>query len=149
MPDLKITITGLDDALRAIGRARAEIVPVAAKAAALATLASVKPYPGQSRKGQPFVSSAQRRAFFAKLRSGAIQVPYQRTGALQDAWQYGMDGGGATVSNEHAHAAYTYAPQVGYHKGNWPNEEALAERAADPARDAAEQALVALAAGLP
>lgn len=148
MPDLKITILGLNEALAALGKVQADVVPVAAKAAALATIASAKPYPAQSHKRQPFVSAAQRRAFFAKLKSGAISVPYQRTGALQDAWTFDVDAGGADVTNPSPHAAYTYAPQAAYHKGNWPNEETLAKRAEPAARDAAEQAIVGLIAGV-
>lgn len=148
MPDAKIRITGLDEALRAVGKVKADMVEVAGKAAALATIAAVKPYPGQSRKRQPFVSSAQRRAFFAKLRDGSIQVPYQRTFAMQDAWDYTTTGDGAEVTNAHPHAAFTIAPQAKYHKGNWANEEALAKRATDPARDAAEQAIVGLVTGV-
>ena len=148
MPDLKIRIEGLDEALRAIGKVKEDVPPVAGKAAALATIASAKPYPGQSHRPQPFTSPAQRRAFFAKLRSGQITVPYQRTGALQDAWQYAVDSDGATVTNSHPHAAYVYQPQTAYHKGNWPSEEVLAKRAEGPARDAAEQAIVSLVTGV-
>jgi hypothetical protein len=35
-------------------------------------------YPAVSRRPQPFVSDKQRRGFFAKLRSGEIEVPYIR-----------------------------------------------------------------------
>lgn len=36
------------------------------------------PYPRHTPRPQPFVSPRQRRGFFAKLRSGEIQVPYRR-----------------------------------------------------------------------
>ena len=35
-------------------------------------------YPRVSRRPQPFVSDKQRRGFFAKLKSGEIEVPYRR-----------------------------------------------------------------------
>lgn len=148
MPTVKLTITGLDDALRKLNIPEAEMKAKAGKAAALAVIAVAKPYPGQSRKKQPFASDKSRRYFFAALRSGAITVPYRRTFALQDAWDYTITGDGADVVNNHPHAAFTIAPGGKYHKGNWKTEEQIAKAAETAAGDAAEQAIVSLVTGL-
>jgi hypothetical protein len=148
MPDLKITIRGLNEALEGIGKLRADMVADAAKSAALATIAVAKPYPAASRARQPFRSAASRRFFFAALRSGAITVPYRRTGALQDAWDWTPTADGADVVNAHPHAdaTITKAKRFKYHNGTWPTEDEIAERAANPARDAAEMAIIRLIA---
>jgi hypothetical protein len=36
--------------------------------------------------GRPFETDKQRRWFFANLKSGALKIPYQRTGKLRDNW---------------------------------------------------------------
>lgn len=71
--------------------------PKALKAGQQAGLESAKGYISQSpqqrigfkRKaayGVTFFSDAQRRGFFARLRSGEINVPYQRTGKFAQSW---------------------------------------------------------------
>jgi hypothetical protein len=47
--------------------------------------------------GEPFKSDKQRRWFFAALRDGEIQVPYQRTGELASSWQSDVQTGPAGV----------------------------------------------------
>jgi hypothetical protein len=153
MPTVTIRIDGLKEALEALNIPESEMVAKAGKAAALATIAAAKPYPGQSRKKQPFKSTQQRRGFFAKLKSGAITVPYRRTYALQDAWDYTMTPEGADVINAHPHADGVIGGpgrprKWPYHIGNWPTETQLAERAKDAAGDAAEKAIVSLVTGL-
>ena len=142
--ELTITIKGLDEALKALAIPEERITSVAAKAAALATIAEAKPYPGASGKKQPFTSAKQRRYFFAALRKGQISVPYRRTFGLQDAWDYELTPTGATVTNPSPHADYTIVKgrQAKYHKGTWKDEEAIAKAAEPKARDAAEQAIV-------
>lgn len=137
--------------MRALNISQGDIVAAAGKAAALATLAAVKPYPGQSHKKQPFKSAKSRRFFFAALRSGAITVPYRRTFALQDAWDWRPEGNGAMVFNAHPHADGVIGGpgrprKWPYHIGNWPTETQLANQAEPAARDAAEQAVVELVA---
>lgn len=149
MPSIKLTINGLPEALRALNISEGEMKAKAGKAAALAVIEVAKPYPGQSHKRQPFTSAKQRRYFFAALKSGAITVPYRRTGALADAWDYSITGDGADVTNAHPHAAYTIAPGSKYHKGTWPSEEKIAKDATAAAGDAAEAAIVALVSGAP
>lgn len=59
---------------------------------------AVYPEPGPYRllgeNPPPFFSEQQRRFFFAALRSGQIQVPYERTGALAESWQSSVTTGG-------------------------------------------------------
>lgn len=51
---------------------------VALQSAAVELAGEMKRYPPQSRRPQPFKTRKQQRAFFAKLKSGAIEVPYER-----------------------------------------------------------------------
>ena len=151
MPDVKITITGLTEALAALNIPEAEMRAKAGKAAALAVIAVAKPEPAASRKKQPFQSAKSRRYFFAALRSGAITVPYQRSHELQDGWDWKPAGDGAEVYNSSSHAALTIdkATRTKYHKGGpWKDEEQIAKKAESDARDAAEQAIVSLVTGL-
>lgn len=82
--------------------------------------------PPQSGKRQAFVSARQRRAFFAMLRSGAITVPYRRTGRLVAAWRPTDP---YTVVNDapHADLVVTKGKQAAYHRGNWPTEFDIAQ----------------------
>lgn len=151
MPTVKITIKGLEEALANLGMVKEDLIPVAGKAAALETIATAKPYPSQSHKKQPFKSAKQRRFFFAALKSGVISVPYQRTFALQDAWMWEATPDGADVLNPHPHADGVIGgpgrPRLWpYHVGNWPTETQIAAKAAEPARDAAEMAIIRLVA---
>jgi hypothetical protein len=153
MPTVTIRIDGLKEALEALNIPESEMVARAGKAAALATIAVAKPYPGQTHKKQPFRSAQQRRGFFAKLRSGQITVPYRRTMALQDAWDYTITSEGADVINAHPHADGVIGGpgrprKWPYHIGNWPTETQLAERAKEEAGDAAQIAIFELLVGL-
>jgi hypothetical protein len=114
------------DALRDVGGdalARA----VADAVAKQAVLPETRAVPAQSGKPQPFTSNAQRRAFFAKLKSGAIKVPYQRTGQLVAGWR---QADAFTVENSTQRAAFvvTAKTQAKYHKGNWPTEADIAAK---------------------
>ncbi len=90
-------------------------------------LAEGRNTPPQSGKRQAFVSPAQRRALFAKLRAGAIQVPYQRTGRLVAGWRQADP---FTVINETPYADLVVGAkgkQSAYHAGNWKREDEIAE----------------------
>lgn len=148
--DITLRIDGLKQALEALNIPESEMKARAGKAAALAVIAVAKPYPDQSRKKQPFRSAKSRKYFFAALKSGAIQVPYRRTHALQDGWDWKPDGDGAEVfnSSEHAKWAIDKATRSKYHKGTWKDEEQIAKAAEQDAHDAAETAIVSLVTGL-
>lgn len=136
---IRITIDGLDEALRQLRVNWGDVVQKAGRAAAEKVLEVAKVYPSPSRRAQPFVSNKQRRFFFAALRDGRITVPYRRTNALASAWTISPTGAGADATNAHPHAAFVYNPQVAYHKGTWPTEQAIADKAAPSATAAAQQ----------
>lgn len=82
--------------------------------------------PPQSGKRQAFVSARQRRAFFAMLRSGAITVPYRRTGRLVAAWRPADP---YTVTNDAPHADLVVGEkgkQAKYHAGTWKRVDEIA-----------------------
>jgi hypothetical protein len=143
-----IRITGLDEALRGLGIIGREIQEEAARRAALETIAIAKPEPAPSGRKQPFKSLKSQRYFFAALKSGAITVPYRRSHALQDAWNWRPAPYGADVENAHPHADITVAKATrsAYHKGTWKDEEQIARLAEKPARDAAEIGIIRLIA---
>lgn len=65
------------------------------------------PYKYVSRKkayGVTFFSDKQRKWFFAALRSGELQIPYQRTQTLRDGWQVLGSGKNSLVVNETPYA---------------------------------------------
>lgn len=151
MPDIKLTITGLHEALAALNIPEAAMKAKAGKAAALEVISVAKPEPAASRKKQPFTSAKSRRYFFAALKSGAITVPYRRSHELQDGWDYKPTGDGAEVFNTSSHAALTIdkATRTKYHKGGpWKDEYKIAKEAETAAGDAAEIAIVSLVTGL-
>src|SRR5689334_19726971 len=61
-------------------------------------------YPPPAHKRQPFTSPTQRKAFFAKLKHGAITVPYQRTGDLGRSWMTVPTVDGADLTNARSYA---------------------------------------------
>lgn len=67
--------------------------------AGLFLLNEQKEYPPESHRKLPFgfVSDKQRRAFFAMLRSGEIQVPYSRTMGLQRSFAMQTEADGLIV----------------------------------------------------
>lgn len=67
---------GLADALTRASKLQGFKTGLAAAAVELA--GEMKRYPPSSHRPQPFKTRKQQRAFFAMLKSGAIQVPYVR-----------------------------------------------------------------------
>ena len=81
-------------------------------------------YPRPRRAPQPFRSAKQRRGFFAALRSGRIDVPYQRGGRnsqrLGTRWQSSWHGLTATLENTASYAGLVHGrKQAQYHAGYW------------------------------
>jgi hypothetical protein len=143
--DVKITIAGLRETIDSLNLVKSDLVQAAAKPAAEAVLSVAKPYPPASRARQPFRSDKSRRFFFAALRSGAITVPYRRTGAMGNAWDWQPTPDGALVVNPHPHADMTIVKNTRfrYHR-TWADEEQIAAKAAEPARAAAEAGIIRL-----
>lgn len=128
MIDLHITVDATD-ALRALERLDEDkLRPKIANAVADEdVLPALHKYPPPSRKPMP-MTPKQRRAFFAKLRSGAITVPYQRTGRYGRSFEKHPTAQGVDVSSQLAYAPYVRGPgQAAYHRGNWDDLEALAQ----------------------
>jgi hypothetical protein len=62
----------------------------------------------ESVYGSTFKTDRQRRAFFAKLRSGEISVPFRRTGAQGKAWRIeSVDNSKASFSNRSKGVGFT------------------------------------------
>lgn len=79
-------------------------------------------YPSHTPRAMP-MTPAQRRGFFARLRSGAIQVPYRRgqspgSQALGRRWAVSRNGNmSVTVGNNATYAALVQGgSQTGYHR---------------------------------
>ncbi|HMN11832.1 MAG TPA: hypothetical protein PKD55_05850 [Bellilinea sp.] len=76
-----------------------------------------------------FRSDRHRRGFFARLRSGAISVPYQRTGTYGRAWKVTRAGTGWRLSGRAVGGGGDYTElvggsaygtgQAGVHRGRW------------------------------
>lgn len=87
----------------------------------------VSEYPRVRRRPMVFRTARQRRAFFAKLRSGEIEVPYRRGSSpnsqtLGRRWNVDRspDGLSARVGNNVSYARYVVGEkQAEYHRGNW------------------------------
>jgi hypothetical protein len=106
-----------------------------------AVIPTAQHYPSPSGKPQPFVSAKQRRAFFAKLRSGEISVPYSRTGTLRAGWQ---QQGPFEVVNavRYADLVQGAGRQAAYHAGTWDTETEIAQESERKAVGVAEQAVM-------
>lgn len=127
MIDAKIDVS---DVLAKLSRlSDSELARVIANAVAdEAVLPEVAKYPTQSHKSQPFTSTKQRRGFFAKLRAGAITVPYQRTGTLgasgvKQPFQSGLD-----VTFTAPYAEIVIGEKQSRYFSNWPNVVKVAQK---------------------
>lgn len=96
----------------------------------------VSEYPRVRSRPMRFVSARQRRAFFAMLRSGEIEVPYRRgmspgSETLGRRWAVETSNSGltATVGNNVKYAEYVVGErQASYHKGNWVKTSDVVKR---------------------
>ena len=126
MLTLSIQITGIDDVERVFAKLASPAMPgiIAARVAKEAVLPKLAQYPPASRKKQPFVSSQQRKYFFASLKSGAIAVPYRRSGALgkPDNWAQVQAGNTLTLTSRQKYSdlVRTKGKQAKYFQGVWP-----------------------------
>ena len=145
MLTLTVTITGIADAQAALDRVGAPGLPqtIARRVAKEAVLPKLAQYPPASRRKQPFVSAQSRKYFFAALRSGALVVPYRRSGALgrPDNWTQAATGDGLTLTSKQQYSdlVRTKGKQAKYFAGVWPTTEMVARSCA------ADAALVATA----
>ena len=112
---------------------------VGLKAAALhvqGELKNTKPPASRAHRPQPFKTNKQRRGFFAKLRSGQIQVPYRRrmSPGSQDithSWTQKAEQRGLrqVVGTNVSYASYVQGPhQTSYHrKTGWKTAAQILE----------------------
>ena len=91
-------------------------------------------YPAASHRPQPFKTEKQRRGFFAKLRSGEIQVPYRRgqsPGSRNLKQQWNVTAASDTrvvISNPTPYGPLVQSAesQAYYHKQTgWPTDESV------------------------
>lgn len=147
---LDVTID-IAEAQRMIDRATDEAKLTRAIADAVAddlVLPALAKSPAQSHKKMQFVSAKQRRAFFAMLRDGVIDVPYRRTGDYGRSFVKQPDSTGMTLASNLAYAPYVRGPgQAAYHKGNWTDLETLAQELEPQAEGIAEDVIVKEIAG--
>lgn len=141
MPNITITVPGLDEAIRKLnydeGQLGAEIANAVADDVVIPRL---REYPPASGKRQPFRSAKARRFFFAALRRGQITVPYRRTGELGRRIAKDPFRGGIVVAAVAGHAEIVRGEsQAAYHKGNWPTMEQVAKESEAEAGPAAEK----------
>lgn len=127
MIDVEIDIS---DVLAKLSRlSDAEFDRVVANAVAdEAVLPEVAKYPTQEHRAQPFVSAQQRRGFFAKLRSGAITVPYQRTGNLGSSGRKEPFQSGLSVTWLAPYSEIVIGEKQSKYFSNWPNVVKVAEK---------------------
>lgn len=97
---------------------------------------------------QPFVSDKQRRWFFSALRSGRIQVPYQRTGHQGFSWLYRLVPGETVFTAEvyntndryHRYVQGRTHEQSRMHRGRWSSTEEIEKVAAESSEKRLEEA---------
>ena len=112
---------------------RNKIISRAGKAILLNLRSKVAVYPPVSRRPQAGQwSDAERRAFFAKLRAGEIEVPYRRglspgSESLGKRWQIKGSGKNQSLSNNASYSSLVQGrKQIPYHKGTgWKTIEAV------------------------
>lgn len=104
---------------------------------------------GRTRKdvyGTAFKTDKQRRFFFAALASGAISIPYQRSGDTGTSYQKRPIPDGISVYSDKPSAGYTRGdgnnPQVAYFRGVWDTHEELAKQLEGDAALAATAAII-------
>ncbi len=103
-------------------------------------------YPSPSGKKMQFVSERQRRFVMASIRSGAISVPYHRSGALGRSWVKQPLNGGMAIISRLAYAPYVVGDgeQAAYHRGTWDTLDTMAAEIDDEVSQAATAAVVEL-----
>jgi hypothetical protein len=134
--EMSITLTIPPELTRLLsGPQMINAMQAATKAAAAVGQDRIAKYPGARRRKMVFASDRQRRGFFARLRSGAIEVPYRRGSSpgsetLGRRWHIRQHGAiGHVLTNDASYAPLVHGAdtQAAYHKGNWKTDEGLAK----------------------
>ncbi len=142
---VKIDVAAALAALDAVEARRAEKA-ITNKVADEIILPRLAKYPSPSGKKMQFVSERQRRFVMASIRSGAITVPYHRSGALGRSWVKQPLNGGMAIISRLAYAPYVVGDgeQAAYHRGNWDQLSEMAESIDLEVQEAAAAAVVDL-----
>ena len=129
-----VEVNGIDEAIALLQRIEPAL-ETALTGVAVEVQDRVSVYPPQRRKKMRFTSAKQRRGFFAKLRSGAIQVPYRRGSSpgsqtLGRKWRLVQEAKRVRVRNtaKYAPLVLSSEKQAGYHRGNWKTDKDVAEQ---------------------
>ena len=142
MSDIEINSTGIPELTARLREAgQPERIFAAIKAGALHLVNSLREYPQQPHRPQPFVSDKQRRGFFARLRRGEIEVPYRRgqspgSESLKHRWtsEAILGGYGQQIGNNASYARLVQDrdKQTKYHQQTgWPTYQDVQEREGD------------------
>lgn len=82
-----------------------------------------------THKKMQFVSAKQRAFVIASIRSGAITVPYRRTGNIGISEQHPTSNGvDVVVPAEYSDIVRTKGKQARYHEGTWDTTEDIASK---------------------
>lgn len=130
-----ILVDGLNEIIERLSTNLNPVIEAASQAIALEAQDRIAAYPSPKRARQPFSSDKQRRGFFAKLKSGQIQVPYRRGGSpgsqsMGRRWQISAAGQyGRRLTNTASYSGLVQSKQgqAGYHKGTWSTDEKVAQ----------------------
>lgn len=148
---IQISIRGVDEWLRRLRKSSDTWMPTFLAAVAEYLVGGLREY-AQWRKvtrrevyGKTFFSTAQQRAFFAKLKSGEINVPYIRTGYQGRAWRYeGMRSPtSGVVANRTSSVIWTRGQTQLHARMGWRTALEQARRDAGVAVQKAKNALIA------
>lgn len=133
-----VTTEGLDEIIKKLDKLSPAIADEGIQAANEDAVKYLKTYDVKyryvSRKaayGSTFVSEKQRRWFFAALRSGELEIPYKRTGALRRAWRVVGAGRTGFIANDRPGAGFVMGDIQSRHEGlvGWKKvEEVLQKR---------------------
>lgn len=85
--------------------------------------------PFRTPKKMIFKSAKQRAFVMAGIRSGALQVPYQRTGRIGETQKSASASGvEVVVPVGYSDLVRTRGQQAAYHQGTWPTTDDIAEK---------------------
>lgn len=137
-PQMKITMPNMDHLLaKLVSIEQLKGLSSYIRAAAFYVKGKLMQYPAVSRRPQPFKTAKQRRAFFAMLKDGTIEVPYYRgdnpkSESLATSWTLRKEFGGLryTVGTNVSYARLVMDrdEQAMYHKvTGWQTVQDIAE----------------------
>lgn len=141
MPEITITVTGIDDVVKRLGSNWAEkAMRLPMEHSLMSIVDYMEEYPGPPQRPYPNMlrTAKQRRYFFWALKQGIIKVPYERRGKLGQSWTWRISSlgnglhGVAGTDKSYAKYVQSSAHQALIHRGNWRTEmDAIRELRSD------------------